>query len=95
MAIYPPNTPISLRDFDSGAWALRLEDITWESNTGSGETLYTSGEVYNPGDPTLGPNDFGMHMRQSVSIENNGAEVVTISGIYWAIYLGDTPSIDI
>jgi hypothetical protein len=95
LAIYPPNTPTSLQDFDSGAWTLRLEDITWESNTGNGETLYTSGEVFNPGDPSVGANDVGMRMRQSISIENSGAEVVTISGIYWAIYLGDTPSIDI
>ncbi len=95
LAIYPPNTPSSLRDFTSGAWALRLEDISWESNTGNGETLYTNGEVFNPGDPSVGPNDLGMRMRQSVSIENSGAETVAITGIYWAIYLGDTPSIEI
>jgi hypothetical protein len=96
LAIFPPNTPSALRNFTDGAWALNLQDIAWESNTGNGETLYTSGEVFNPGDPTTGPNDLGMRMRQSMSVESNaGAEVVTISGIYWAIYLGDTPSIDI
>jgi hypothetical protein len=96
LAIFPPNTPSSLRTLDGGPWVLNLQDITWESNTGNGETLYSSGEIFNPGDPTAGPNDFGMRMRQSMSVENNaGAETVTVSGIYWAIYLGDTPSIDI
>lgn len=95
LAIYPPNTPSSQRDMISGFWALKLQDITWESNTGNGETLYTSGEVYNPSDPSAGVNDIGMQMRLAVSVENGGAETVTFAGIFWAIYLGDTPSISI
>lgn len=95
LAIFPPGTPSSLRTLDSGAWALNLQDITWESNTGNGETLHSSGEIYNPGDPSVAPDDFGMRMRQSISVENSGVETVTFTGIYWAIYLGDTPSISI
>jgi hypothetical protein len=94
-AIFPANTPASLRVMTADAWALRLQDITWETNTGAGETLYTSGEVYNPGDPTVGPNDLGMRMLLTSGVENSGAETVTLTGTVWAAFLGDTPSIDI
>lgn len=94
-AIFPPNTVSSERDMTSGAWALKLQDITWETNTGNGETLYTTGEIYNPSDPDVGPNEIGMRMSLGISVENSGVETVTFSGIFWAIYLGDTPSISV
>lgn len=95
LSIFPPNTPSSLRNQTDNAWALRLQDITWETNTGSGESLYTTGEVYNPGDPAATLSDFGMRMLLNTTVENSGAETVTFTGIIWAVYLGDTPSIDI
>ena len=94
-AIFPTNTPEALRTMDSGAWALKLQDISWESNTGVGETLYTSGEVYNPGYPAVGTDQIGMRMLAAISVENTGVETVTFTGRVWAIYLGDTPSIEI
>ena len=95
LAIFPPNTVSSERNMTSGAWSLKVQDITWETNTGNGETLYTTGEVYNPSDPDVGPNEVGMQMALGISVENSGVETVTFSGIFWAIYLGDTPSISI
>lgn len=94
-AIFPTNTPAGLRNMESEAWALRLQDVTWESNTGAGESLHTSGEVYNPGYPTVGADQIGMRMVVALSVENSGAETVTFTGTVWAAYLGDTPSIKI
>ena len=78
---------------NDAAWSLKLQDIAWETNTGSGESLYTQGEVYNPGDPTSGTNDPGMPIAVAISCENGGVETVTFNGILWAVYLGDTPPI--
>lgn len=96
LAAFPPNTPSPLRNMDDGAWAVRTQDITWETNTGNGQSLYTQFEVYNPGDPSVGPNEPGMRIAHALAVETSaGAETVTFTGKTWAIYLGDTPSIDI
>lgn len=95
LAIFPPNTPASLRNMNDGAWSLKLQDISWETNTGSGESLYTQAEVYNPGDPTVGENDLGMRMEVAIACESGGVETVTFNGVLWAVFLGDTPSISI
>jgi hypothetical protein len=95
LAIFPPNTPSSIRTMDSGAWALKLQDITWETNNAQGESLYVTGEVYNPGDPAVALGDIGMQFEIAFSVESNGVETVTFTGTSWAIYLGDTPSIEI
>ncbi len=94
-AIFPTNTPAALRNMNDDAWALKLQDVSWESNTGSGETLYTSGEIYNPGYPAVGADQIGMRLLTAISVENTGAETVTFTGNAWAVYLGDTPSIEI
>lgn len=95
LAAFPPNTPTPLQNFNDGAWLLKLQDVTWETNTGNGQSLYTQADVYNPGDPAAGPYDQGLPLVKALSVEAGGAESVTFTGTYWAIYLGDTPSIDI
>ena len=91
--VFPAGTATSLLTFTSGEHEVALQDITWESNTATGEDVRAVCDVYNSGDPNVGPNDFGMRIRIGFSVENGGAENVTFSGFVWAAYLGDTPAI--
>lgn len=93
MATFPNNETV--RDQESGNWVARAQDITWETNTTGGESLYIEYDVYNPGSPGAPIGDISMETEISVGVEFTGSETVTFNGLLWAIYLGDTPSVSI
>lgn len=93
MAVFPAGETV--RGQESNNWVARVQDITWETNTTGGESLYAQVDVYNPGDPAVPVGGTSMRTELSVGVEFTGSETVTFTGLLWAIYLGDTPSISI
>lgn len=93
--VYPAGLAASYYGFAAGApfAVASLQDTTWETNTGGGEDLFITTNVYCAVDPNGGPNDKGMQIQRGQAVENSGAETVTFAGTYWAIFLGDTPLI--
>jgi hypothetical protein len=93
LATFPANT--SVRSQTSNNWVARAQDITWETNTTGGESLYVQYDVFNPGDPEQPIGAASMRTEMALSVENSGSETVTFTGTLWCVYLGDTPSISI
>lgn len=93
MATFPANE--TERSQESENWVARAQDITWETNTTGGESLYVQYDIYNPGDPDQPVGSASMRTEISVGVEFTGSETVTFNGLLWAIYLGDTPSVSI
>lgn len=92
---YPPGLSAAYYGFAAGApYALvTLQDVTWETNTGGGEDLFVTTNIYCAADPNAGEDDKGCQLWYGSSVEFNGVETVTFSGYTWAIFLGDTPLI--
>lgn len=93
IATFPASETV--RGQESNNWVARAQDITWETNTTGGESLYAQYDVYNPGDPAQPISATSMRTEISVGVEFTGSESVTFNGTLWALYLGDTPSISI
>lgn len=69
-------------------------DNSWESNTGNGENLLSSGTVYTTGSDSTSPLAGGFLVARTFN--NNAVNLVTTltpPATIWATYIGDSPEI--